>query len=115
MALPIGLEQITATIASGTSLSPATGLGAKTLVGIAMPAGWDAASLTFQISIDGGTTWLEMAAFSAGIVASASNFISVDPTYWRGLNNIKVRSGTSGAAVNQTADRVLTLLVRPIA
>lgn len=117
MSLPIGIEQISATIASGTSLSGAAALGAKTLVGIAMPAGWDAADLTFQVSADGGTTWLEMQSGSAAIdlKAAAGQYVAVDPALWRGVNMVKVRSGTSGAAVNQTADRVLSLIVRPVA
>jgi hypothetical protein len=101
-------------IASGTSLSAAIALGQSTLVGIAMPAGWDAAALTFQVSVDGGTTFLEMQSASAVIsyTAAASQYIAVDPTLWRGVNTIKVRSGTSGVAVNQTADRTLTLVTK---
>ena len=116
MSLVIGLDQTAVTITSGTSLSAAVALGAKTMVGIAMPAGWDAAVLTFQASVDDGTTWLEMQSTSAAIsyTAAAGQYIAIDPTLWRGINKIKVRSGTSGSAVNQTADRVLTLVTRPL-
>jgi hypothetical protein len=110
-----GLEPIVATIASGTALSAAVPLGAKTLHGIAMSAGWDAAALTFQVSYDGGTTFQEMQSTSAVVsyTAAAAQFIAIDPAIWRGINMIKVRSGTSGAPVNQTADRTLNLIVRP--
>lgn len=103
--------QTAVTISNGTSLSPAVALGNKLLVGIAMPAGWDAADLTFQVSID-GSTWLELQTTSAAVdyKAAASQFISIDPNLWRGVNQIKVRSGTSGVPVNQTADRQLTLI-----
>src|ERR1700757_631870 len=76
MALPLNLSQYGAIIAPGGSLSssytfsssqvsggPITGgvaMGADTLVGIWMPATWVAASLTFQVSPDGGVTWLEV-------------------------------------------------------
>lgn len=111
-----GIDLITATITSGTSLSAAVPIGAKTLHGIAMPAGWDAAALTFQVSVDGGTTFVEMQSSSAVVsyTAAAAQYIAIDPTLWRGVNMFKVRSGTSGVSVNQTADRVLTFVVRPV-
>jgi hypothetical protein len=31
---------------------------------------------------------------------------------WRGANRLKIRSGTTGVAVNQTADRTLMLVIR---
>lgn len=117
--LPMNAEVINATIATGAALSAGVGLGAKALVGIVMPATWDAAALTFQVSTDGGTTWQEMQSTSAVIsfTAAASQFLAVDPALWRGVNMVKVRSGTSGAPVNQTTggtDRIVGLLVKPI-
>lgn len=118
MAEQIGIAPGTALIASGTALSAAVPLGAKQLVGIAMPAAWDAAALTFQVSADGGTTWLEMTT-SAGAAVSftvaGGQFIAIDPAIWRGINMLKLRSGTSGAPVNQTADRTLTLVTKSVA
>src|SRR5579885_1664348 len=114
MALPINLELITATIASGQALSAAVNLGAKTLVGVAMPAAWDVADLSFQVSVDGGTTWLE---FSDGALVSrtvaAGQFLSLDPSLFAGVTAIKVRSGSAASAVNQSADRALGLAVKP--
>ena len=106
----------TATIGVGTSLSAEVALGEKTLVGIVMPAGWDAASLTFQATPDDATfSELQDGAGSAvSFTVSAGVFVQVDPTKWRGITGIKVRSGTSGAPVNQTANRVLTLVTRTI-
>jgi hypothetical protein len=109
----------TATITTGTSLSAAVALGNKQLVGIAMPAAWDTAALTFQVSVDGGTTFIEMQSTSAVVsyTAAASQYIAVDPAIWRGVNTLKVRSGTSGSAVNQTTggtDRLLTLVTVPL-
>lgn len=107
------LEQTAALILSGASLSAAIPLGAKTLHGIAMPAAWDAATLSFQVSID-GSVFLELQSVSAVVnpPAAAGQFIALDPAIFRGFNIIKVRSGTVGAAVNQTADRTLTLVTR---
>jgi hypothetical protein len=124
MSLFTDIEALTVTISNGTALSPALNLGAKTLVGIAMPAAWTAADLTFQASPDGGTTFDEVVVTdftSANAVSTvqvhspaASQFIQCDPTKWRGVNVVKLRSGTSGSPVNQGADRVMTLLVRGI-
>ena len=100
------------TISNGTSLSPAISIGNGLLVGIAMPAGWDAAGMTFQVSYDGGTTFQEMQSASAAIsfTVAAGQFIAVDPTLWRGVNTLKVRSGTAATPVNQTADRIINLI-----
>lgn len=116
MALVMGVEKIDATILNGASLSDQVNLGAKTLVGIAMPAAWTAAALTFQISIDDGATWLNMQTSSAELsyTAAASQYVAIDPALWRGVTAVKVRSGTSGAAVNQAADRTVSLVVKPI-
>jgi hypothetical protein len=109
----VSLTQTPVLIATGTALSAEVDLGNKILVGIAMPSGWDAAALTFQGSIDGGNTWLELTSTGGTAVSftvAAGQFIVVDPTLWRGINAIKLRSGTSGAPVNQTANRTLTLI-----
>ena len=100
------------TVSNGTSLSPAISIGNGLLVGIAMSAGWDAASMTFQVSYDGGTTFQEMQSSSAAIsfTVALGQFIAVDPTLWRGVNTLKVRSGTAATPVNQTADRIINLI-----
>jgi hypothetical protein len=121
MALPIGIDRIPITIASGTSLSAAIGLGAKVLHAIVMPAAWTAADLTFQVSID-GTSFVELidetgnpqGGVPMDFAAQASQFIAVNPMVFRTANLIKVRSGTSALPVNQGADRILTLILRPI-
>lgn len=112
--MAIGINPVPVTISNGTALSAAVPLGEFVLTGIAMSAGWDAAALTFQVSADGGATFQEMQSTSAAIsyTAAANQYIAIDPTLWRGINMIKVRSGTSGSPVNQTADRVLTLVTR---
>jgi hypothetical protein len=115
MAAQIGLSIIQAAIAAGQSLSSEVDLGAQTLVGIAMPATWVAASLTFQFSVDGGTTWIE-AYSSAGVettfTVAAGQYIQIDPTTLRGVNALKVRSGTSASPVVQTGGASLSLIAK---
>ncbi|SHJ70439.1 hypothetical protein SAMN05444159_1273 [Bradyrhizobium lablabi] len=110
----IGITPVSVTIANGTSLSAAAPLGDSVLTGIAMPAAWDAAGLSFQVSADGGATWGEMQSISAvvSVTAALGQYIALDPAIWRGINMIKVRSGTAAAPVAQTADRVLTLVTK---
>jgi len=118
------LDFFTATIGAGASLSAAVNLGQKTVVGIAMPAAWTAADITFQASGDGGVTFGELEASDGTSVnavtpftvhsPAASQVIGFDPTRFRGVNCIKVRSGTSGVPVSQVAQAAITLLVRGV-
>lgn len=110
------------TILTGQSLSGTADIGTHRLIGIEMPAAWDAASLTFSVSEDGVTfrdlysTTVEVAVASAG----ASRYLALETT-GAGVAStgmaesfprfVKVRSGTSGAAVNQTADRIVKLVL----
>jgi hypothetical protein len=111
---------ITAAIAAGQSLSPQVNLGAKTLLGIGIPASWVTAGLSFQASYDGGASFGELLDQTATAVAVSSVtggavvFIAIDPTKLRGVNCIKVRSGTSAAPVVQTTGATLTLILRSV-
>lgn len=111
----IGITPLQVTIANGASLSGAVAIGDHVPVGIAMPAAWTAASLTFQVSADGGTTWLDLydtAGTEVAYTVAADRYIPLDPSIWIGINMIKVRSGTAAAAVNQGGARTLTLVSR---
>ena len=114
----VGITLNPATIAAGTALSGPCALGALTLVGISMPAVWNAAPLTFQVSPDGGVTWQELfdgAGNEVTITAAAGQFVIplADPSYlWRGINMVQVRSGTASAPVNQAAGAVVNLVTR---
>jgi hypothetical protein len=102
-------------IASGSSLSASVDFGSsKSLVGVGMSAAWTTAGLTFQVSVDGGVTWLEF--YDGGgdellLTVSASQYVRVDPSTFLGVSKMKVRSGTSSVPVNQVADRTLTLIL----
>lgn len=111
----IGISSVATTIASGTSLTAAIATGERVPIGLQMPAGWDAAALTFQVSTDGGTTWSELYDSSGNVATwtvAAGRYIPFDVSIWAGINMFKIRSGTSGSSVNQTADRALTIVTR---
>jgi len=106
-------------IAAGQSLSPEIDIGTKSLVGLVLPAAWIAAAggISFQVSVDGGSTWNELltvagAAYAVAFTAAGPAYIAVDPSTLRGVQAIKVRSGTAGAPVNQTSTVALTLITR---
>jgi hypothetical protein len=119
VAFPLNLDDYQAVIAAGQSLSGPVLMGADTLVAISMPSSWVNASLTFQASPDGGTTWQELydgAGNEITVVAAANQFIALSglPSYvWRGINALQVRSGTLAAPVVQTAGATITLIGRP--
>lgn len=100
----------TVTITSGTSLSGALQVDGK-LAGIIMPASWTTAALTFLGSPD-GVTYAPI--YDAGIERSVSvlagQMVLLSLSDWLAVKFVKVRSGTAAAAVNQAADRALTLL-----
>jgi len=111
----------TATIANGASLSDAVYLHGEVLVGIRMCATWDAANLTFQVSMDDVTylnAYSQAGAEHVVTVAAVDTHIWVDPTDFAGYRWIKVRSGTAGTPVEQSTGedaRLITLVTRGIA
>ena len=111
------LDNITATISAGQSLSAEVDIGVgKSLIGIKLPSNWTTAGLSFQVSVDGGATWGELndqtpAAIGVGSTAAGA-FIGFDPTKLRGVQAIKVRSGTVAAPVAQANTVNLTLVTR---
>ena len=109
-------ESNSVTITSGTSLSAALHLDGTHPVALVMPAAWDAASITFQTS-DDGTTWSNLYDSSSEYTissAGASRRIILNPSDFASVTYLKIRSGTSGAAVNQTADRIIKVIARGV-
>jgi hypothetical protein len=111
------LETTTATIATGGSVSAAVDLMGGRLVGLQIGGtAWNTASITFQASVD-GTTYNDLYDDSGNevtVTAAASRFITFDSSEnFRTVRYVKVRSGTTGTPVNQTAARTITLVVRP--
>ena len=113
------IRQNTVTILNGTALSTASvDIQREQLVGLIMPAGWDAAGLSLQGSID-GQTWGNVFTASGELSfpsasCAAGNLLAFDAHLTPAIRFLKVRSGTSAAPVNQTADRVVTILTRDL-
>lgn len=109
----------TVTIADSASLSGAADLSSQsgTLVAIQTPSGWTSAVMTFQASFD-GTTYGNLynsagAEVTTGSIA-ASTYVALDPADFAGVRYLKVRSGTSGTAVNQSSGDILQLVLRQV-
>ncbi len=117
----MGRTVVPVQIVTGTSLSGEVNVGDKAIVGIQMPAGWDAAGITFQaltrqtaanppvstfgLVQDAGGTEIAIT------TPAADEYVAISPLLLVGLGRIKVRSGTAGAAVNQTATRDFFLVL----
>lgn len=117
MSYPKLTSTVTVTIAAAGNLSAAVDLSAVAVVGIVMPAAWDAANLTFAGSETQAGTYTNVyddAGTEYPVTAAASRRILVPPADLLGGCWLKVRSGTAAVPVNQAAERVLTLLVRPV-
>lgn len=110
----IAVRHVTATIAINTSLSDAVELRGGDLIRINMPAAWTAADLTFQVDDGDGTfrdLWMEWG-WELWFNAAASLSIELSIfAMFQGLTQLKVRSGTSGAPVNQATERAILLAV----
>lgn len=111
---------VTATIATGESLSGAVTFGGYALVAMIIPAEWDTATAaTFQASVD-GSTYYNMYYDASGtstelsVACAASRYIALDTTKFMGIQYIKVRAGTSGSPSAQTGATVVTLVCFPV-
>jgi hypothetical protein len=103
----------TDTIANGAATGAGADINNQHLVGIVMPAAWTAATLTFSISLDGGTSWADVYDQNGGeltIQADAGRYIALPPTLLTVPGLLRVRSGTSGTPVNQGVARTLTFI-----
>jgi len=111
---------VTILAATATGLSSAVEIGDWSLAGFIMPAAWDAAALTFQVCDTYGGTYIDLytdggTEVNVGVTTSrayalsaCTNGASLKP--WR---YIKVRSGTTGAAVQQAGgNRVITFVLK---
>jgi hypothetical protein len=111
------VTSVVATIATGAALSDTIFTGGLPICAIYMPAGWDAADLTFQASCDvaanAGNVY-DKDGLELNFKVAAGNFITFDPSYFAGVRYIKARSGTSITPVNQTATRSIVLAIRTV-
>lgn len=115
------------TIANGASVSDAADIRFNQLVGYVIPATWTAAGVAFQLSYDGGTTYVaakrvEFGTTTAPIAAktievlaadtSVSTMFAINPVWFLGATHVKVVSQTAGTPVNQGGARIVTLVLR---
>ena len=113
---PLDVGVVKATIAINTALSPGVDLGGLHLCGIRMPAGWDAAAITLQVSND-GQTWRDLYDVNGevSIPVAASRHIALELARFVGIGGmVRVRSGTGSVPVNQTAARDIELVTRAL-
>jgi len=105
------------TIASGSSLTAAIDMQGYALLRIDLPGAWTAASLTFQVSVD-GTNYVNLYKDGSEYTkseAAASCGVAINPADAVLLHRyLKIRSGTAASPVNQQAARTLTLVAAPI-
>jgi hypothetical protein len=111
--MPQLVARLPLAIASGDSVSAAANTRGGLPAVIEMPAAWDAANLTFQTSGDGVNYFnvYDEIGTEVAVTADASRRIRLEASQWAGITHIKIRSGTAGTPVVQTADRVLYLEV----
>jgi hypothetical protein len=109
-------QLFSAAIASGQSLSGPVALGTTRLFGILVPAGWTAAGLSYQASVD-GVNYFELYTDAGtevtSIVAASQVVVLSSPVQWLGISYLKVRSGTVGIPVAQGSAVTLTLIGVP--
>ena len=102
----------TGTIANGASLSGAIATNGLPVVAIEAPT-FTSAAITLEGSVD-GTNFFPIHDASGektfNAAATAARIIQINPPLV-GLQQVKIRSGTSGAAVNQGADRTVAIYV----
>ena len=111
--MPQLVARLPVSIAINTSLSAAVNIMGGLPAVIEMPAAWDAANLTFQTSGD-GTNYFNVydeSGTEVTVTADTSRRIRLEPSQWAGIQYIKIRSGTAGVPVVQTAARTLYLEV----
>jgi hypothetical protein len=104
----------TATILSGASQSNTISIKDGTrIAGLLMPAGWDAAAITLLGSVDNTNFFPVHDAGGTEIsyTVAANRIVDLSTTARRDcLRFFKLRSGNTGAPVNQTADRAILVL-----
>jgi len=117
-------QVISVAIASGQSLSGEVNVNAKRIVGVIMPAAWDAAGIAFRALVAEPSALPKVPVYGdvvdsagaavgltgAGVAAGAYVTIA-DTVALIGLGRILIRSGTNAVPVNQTANRTIGLVV----
>ncbi len=107
-------KRFTATIAKNDNLSTAVTLGERKHVGLIMPAAWDAADITFQVSYDGVkyVNLYDKTGAEAVYKTDAGAGIQIGDFDLAPWKYIKIRSGTVAVPVNQTDEREIQVVMK---
>lgn len=118
------MEVRSGTILSGASVSDDLGdVTGLTLVGLYIPGSWTTAAISFQASLDGGSTWVNVFArndsgdlvFSSGTVGAGGCVLLASPLAgFQLVGHLRVRSGTTATPVNQGGDRAFSAFFQKI-
>lgn len=110
--------ETTVTIASGSALSNEIDLGGTTLCGLILPSAWTTAGIGIKAASQAGGTFVPVyndAGTFVSITAAASTCILLNAADFASVQHIKLWSQNgSSVDVNQAADRIITILTRPI-
>ena len=106
----------TVSIASGTSLSSGFAINSAFPVALNVPTGWTTANITFQGSLDGGTTYAS-ARTSGGSeitinVSTAGDIYTLNPIDFAAFTHLKIRSGIAATPISQVSAASLVLSTR---
>lgn len=102
------------TIAARESLSAPADLGEFQLTAIITPAAWTPASITFQVSVDGGATFYDyygVGKFTETVMpVQPSRMYKIALLTLPGGVQIRIRSGIAALPVAQAAGRTFSLI-----
>lgn len=111
------ITSTTATIAKNGTLSGVVNLNGYNKFTIIMPSAWTTASITFQACDTPSGTFVNLLAETGGevTVSVAANGVYPLTTSSASLSYlpyIKIRSGTAASPVQQTAERVIKIIMK---
>lgn len=107
---PDRTHELTATIAVSATTSDTVDLGGCSLIGIFTPSSITGTALKFRPVNDSGT---DVPLYTTGgsevsYTVAASRYMPIDPDTFRGIQKLKLVSGSAEAA-----ERAITLVVKP--
>ena len=116
----MSLPTTTASFTGGTT-STTVNLGNLALMGVFVPTLSNAASISVQVSSDGGVTWLTMVTDNQGAgaagaytilpsAAAGGNYVAINDLYFNGVDTLRFLSSANQGSVGTPL--VLTLRVR---
>ena len=113
MGLIMSISVVTGSIAAGDSMSGVVDRSTSDVVSLIMPAGWNDARLTFQVSIDGTDFHdvFDQNGHEVQVTVTVNSAIAMPDNYFGRIRFIKFRSGTRDAPVVQAEQRDMTIVL----